>query len=239
MIRWMLMLVIPFLFVHACVHPQGRQFNAHDFAHAIDRFTDEWIIDVRTKREFESGHLANAINIDFYAGDFNSQLASLPKDRPLMLYCHSGSRSAAAMDRLVLWGYDQVYHLQGGIQSWIQAGLPLEKEKQLADKYTAEDFHRVVSAHRFLMVYFHAPWCLPCRKMKPSIEKLQAAFAPQVHVEHIHADEAKMLARQKEINQLPVLIFIADGKEKSRLYGFQSEEDIRKQLQALITHSKE
>ncbi len=239
MLRWMLMLVILFLFVHACVHPQGRQFNAHAFAQAIDRFTDEWIIDVRTRREFESGYIPNAINMDFYADDFNSQLASLPGDRPLMIYCHSGSRSAVVIARLARMGYDQIYHLQGGIQSWRQAGLPLAGEKRLPDKYTAEDFQRVVSAHRFLLVYFHAPWCLPCRKMKPSIEKLEAAFASRVHVERINADEAKTLTRQKEITLLPVLIFIADGKEKMRLSGYQSEEEIRRQLQALIAHADE
>lgn len=77
------------------------------------------LIDVRTAREFKAGHIANAINIDlFKAGHFRTEMEKLDKQKPVYLYCRSGQRSRKAAQKLLKWGFSEVYDLKGGILEW-------------------------------------------------------------------------------------------------------------------------
>ncbi len=81
------------------------------------------LIDVRTPEEFASGHIAGAANIP--VEELGARLAEVPEGQPVIVYCRSGNRSAAAARILVDAGYAPVYDL-GGIQSWVAEGLPIE-----------------------------------------------------------------------------------------------------------------
>jgi len=70
------------------------------------------ILDVRTKEEFQSGHLGNSINIP--VGSLQQNLKKLSKDRPIITCCASGARSASAKRLLKSNGFEQVFN--GG--SW-------------------------------------------------------------------------------------------------------------------------
>ncbi|WP_291357916.1 rhodanese-like domain-containing protein [Desulfovibrio sp.] len=85
------------------------------------------ILDVRTPQEFRQGHLPGARNMDFFGGSFERQTEALPKDAPVLLYCRTGKRSAAAAETLGEAGVKHIYHMHQGIEAWQQAGLPLEK----------------------------------------------------------------------------------------------------------------
>jgi phage shock protein E len=71
------------------------------------------IIDVRTKEEFQRGHLNNSINIPL--GNLNNSLKKLNKNKPIITCCASGARSASAKSLLKSNGFIQVHN--GG--SWI------------------------------------------------------------------------------------------------------------------------
>lgn len=213
--------------------PTASQLDAKQFSALMEKTTVEWIIDVRTKKEFESGHIASAINMDYYAEDFQKQLTSLPKDKPLLIYCLSGSRSNSAVERLHTMGYTNVHHLAGGIQSWKMAKLPVVGESNKPDTFTENDYQQLITANRLLMIDFYAPWCLPCRKMKPYIENLAKEFNGRVEVVQINTDEARQLSAKLNISPIPVITFIADGIEIKRLTGLQSEETLREELKKL------
>lgn len=83
------------------------------------------VLDVRTPEEFSEGHLADAVNIDFYADDFGTILASLDKNVPYVLYCRSGNRSGTTAQEMRSLGFTEVYEVDGGIVSWLANGLPL------------------------------------------------------------------------------------------------------------------
>ncbi|GAP61667.1 MAG: rhodanese-like domain-containing protein [Ardenticatenia bacterium] len=83
------------------------------------------ILDVRTPEEFAGGHLEGAINIDFYAPDFEQQLAQLDKSKTYFVYCRSGNRSGQTIPIMKKLGFQQVYELRGGIAQWVRQGLPL------------------------------------------------------------------------------------------------------------------
>ena len=82
------------------------------------------ILDVRTPEEFNSGHIANAVNIDYKSPDFKEQLENLDKDKTYALYCHSGRRATASADIMNGLGFQNIYNF-GGVKQWLDAGYTL------------------------------------------------------------------------------------------------------------------
>lgn len=83
---------------------------------------DLLLVDVRTDREWQKGHIGGACFLDFLEDDFRERAASLPKDRPIAVYCAAGGRSADAMAFLSNAGFKEVYNLRGGFYGWEDAG---------------------------------------------------------------------------------------------------------------------
>ena len=86
---------------------------------------DIQLIDVRTPKEYDEGHIKNATNIDFFDTSFYTQMSVLNKDAPLYIYCRSGGRSGKAAAILKEQGFKEVYDLKGGILDWKQQNLEL------------------------------------------------------------------------------------------------------------------
>jgi len=79
------------------------------------------LLDVRTPDEFANEHIAGAVNISVQT--LPDRLSEVPRDIPVVIYCHSGNRSAQAARILSDAGYTNLYDL-GGINAWTAAGLP-------------------------------------------------------------------------------------------------------------------
>jgi rhodanese-related sulfurtransferase len=89
---------------------------------------DALVIDVREPGEYGAGHILGAKNVPLSRVDTGgADTAGKRKDRPVILYCDSGNRSAKAAAVLRGQGYTRVLNLSGGIGAWQQAGLPVEK----------------------------------------------------------------------------------------------------------------
>jgi NADPH-dependent 2,4-dienoyl-CoA reductase/sulfur reductase-like enzyme/rhodanese-related sulfurtransferase len=78
------------------------------------------IVDVRGEQEFAQGHIAGAINIPLK--DLRNQLASLPKDKPIILYCMVGLRSYIAYRLLCQHGFEALTTLSGGYKTYLAWG---------------------------------------------------------------------------------------------------------------------
>jgi rhodanese-related sulfurtransferase len=76
------------------------------------------LLDVRTPSEFNNGHIKGAENIDFTGSDFKEKVAKLDREKPVLIYCHSGNRSGKASLILKELGFKEVYDLQGGYSNW-------------------------------------------------------------------------------------------------------------------------
>jgi len=85
------------------------------------------LIDVRTPEEFSEGHIENAKNINIMGNDFDAQVATLDKTKPVMVYCKSGGRSAKASARLKELGFTTITDLEGGITNWNSENKPTVK----------------------------------------------------------------------------------------------------------------
>jgi rhodanese-related sulfurtransferase len=86
------------------------------------------VLDVRTTGEFEAGHLEGAIQLDFYADDFETRVGALDRNVPYLLYCQSGGRSASTLNTMRGLGFRQVYEIDGGYGAWTAAGLPVAQD---------------------------------------------------------------------------------------------------------------
>lgn len=87
------------------------------------------LLDVREDKELEqTGRIPHARHIPL--SQLNARLAELKsgKDKPVVAYCRSGSRSNKAAAQLRKAGYEQVYNLAGGILAWENANLPLSRK---------------------------------------------------------------------------------------------------------------
>ncbi len=88
---------------------------------------DAVVLDVREADEFKTGRLLNAKHIPL--GKLRDRIGELERyrDKPLVVVCRSGNRSATACALLGREGFTQVYNLAGGIMAWQKAGLPVER----------------------------------------------------------------------------------------------------------------
>lgn len=82
------------------------------------------ILDVRTPQEFTAGHLAKAVNIDYYASDFRTKLNQLDKEKIYLVYCASGGRSGNSLPILQQLGFYEAYNMLGGYTAWKRDGYP-------------------------------------------------------------------------------------------------------------------
>ena len=87
--------------------------------------TDYTLIDVRTSEEYESGHIQNALNFDFYSESFQKDILKLEKNSQIILYCRTQNRSTKTADFLKENGYREIKVIQGGITSWVKNGNDL------------------------------------------------------------------------------------------------------------------
>lgn len=76
------------------------------------------LVDVRTPGEYEGGIIGDAVNIDYMAGSFQTEIAKLDKTKPTLIYCAAGGRSAKAASIMKELGFTEVYDLSGGYSGW-------------------------------------------------------------------------------------------------------------------------
>ena len=87
--------------------------------------SDYILVDVRTIEEYESGHIQDAINFDFYSGSFQKEILSLDKSSSIILYCRTQNRSTKTANYLKESGYNEITVIAGGITSWVKNGNDL------------------------------------------------------------------------------------------------------------------
>ncbi len=88
---------------------------------------DVVVLDVRTQEEFEDGHIKGAKNLDVMDDAFAEKLGELDKNKTYVLHCAAGGRSSRVLKEMRKRDFKSVYHMNGGINAWKEAGKPLEK----------------------------------------------------------------------------------------------------------------
>jgi len=96
--------------------------KAADLLGAGNEAAAPMLIDVREVWEYRLGHAPGAVNIPLSV--FRARYAEIPKD--ILLICHIGQRSFAAAQFLRELGYTRLLNVEGGMDAWEAAGLPIE-----------------------------------------------------------------------------------------------------------------
>lgn len=91
---------------------------------------------------------------------------------------------------------------------------------------TENEFDSVIGAG-VCAVKFSATWCGPCKRMEPTVQKLEAEF-PSTRFIHVDVDEDPSLAQRYKIRTVPTLLIVKDGQEVNRVTGLSLIEPLRK-----------
>lgn len=82
---------------------------------------DFFILDVRTPREFTSGHIGGAVNMP--SGEVTEWMGTLPRNATYLVYCATGVRSARVRSLMEEAGFDRVFEIHGGFTAWQAEGF--------------------------------------------------------------------------------------------------------------------
>lgn len=198
------------------------------FSKKISQTSKAQILDVRTPEEFNSEHIDDALNLNWFDADFATKTKKLDKSKPVFVYCKSGGRSAKASAKLAELGFTKIYNLEGGILKWSSAGLSKPDNKIIG--MTSSQFNELLQTDKKVLISFYAEWCAPCKKMSPYLLQMQKDLADKTAIIRLNADENKTLMKEMKIDELPTLLLYENKVLKWKHSGFISEEDLKKQL---------
>lgn len=107
--------------------PILRDVSNVEFQQLMNSLDGALLLDVRTPEEWEEGHLEGAAHVDYWGDEkaFAKAMNSIPRDRPVLVYCAGGGRSGLTAKELAAAGHQEVYNLENGISGWEGAGLPV------------------------------------------------------------------------------------------------------------------
>ena len=129
-IKKLLSLTLFTLFSFTALAEQTPKISQAELLALLDQpYTSSFIVlDVRTPKEYNSGHIKGAINISHNAITENLSLIENHKDKTVVVHCHSGRRAMSAEKALKTSGFSNVRHLEGDMLGWVAAKLPLIKK---------------------------------------------------------------------------------------------------------------
>jgi adenylyltransferase/sulfurtransferase len=99
---------------------KGSTITADELKQMLDRGEDLYLVDVREPAEYEIVSIPGSVLIpknDILSG---SALATLPQDKPVVMYCKTGVRSAETLAAVKAAGFSSAKHVQGGVIAWVK-----------------------------------------------------------------------------------------------------------------------
>lgn len=108
-----------------------REIPPEEAARAVE--DGALLIDVRERGEYQQRHATGAEHLS--RGLIELEIEGYVPDvtTPIVCYCSGGNRSALVADNLQRMGYQNVHVVRGGLQSWIEVGLPTSSEREMLD----------------------------------------------------------------------------------------------------------
>ena len=114
------------LFIRNETRRGGRSVTAQQLVDLVNR-ENALVLDVRDKKEYDAGHIVDALNIPFAALDGRMNELGKHRDRPIVVACKMGQHSGTAGSVLRKHGFENVARLSGGVAEWRNQSLPVVK----------------------------------------------------------------------------------------------------------------
>jgi rhodanese-related sulfurtransferase len=116
-----------FEFGGVAVAADAKNISIDEAAKLLKSDTNIVVLDVRTPREFQAGHIKGATNINFNDKDFAKRVAALDKDKTYIIHCAAGGRSGKACEQIKTMDFKHMLHMNQGFNAWKEEGKPIEK----------------------------------------------------------------------------------------------------------------
>lgn len=120
-------LVLLFGLLAGCAQADWKEITAQELVQRQASGDKVLVVDVRSAAEYAAGHVPGAINLPHDAITGNEPVLKDWKQKPVILYCHSGRRAAMAAKVLEQQGFRDIEHLGGDMQGWEQGGRPVAR----------------------------------------------------------------------------------------------------------------
>lgn len=222
----------------ACGQQKYENADVKGFEELIEK-PDIIVLDVRTVKEFNEGHIVGAVNIDQEQADFIEKAkATLPKEKTIAVYCRSGRRSASAAGRLAAEGFKSV-NLKGGILAWQGAQKPVTTDTYEIDMFTTKSgkavkFHALV--HASIRIQYNGREIMidPVTKLGgktidySAMPKADYIFVTHEHGDHFDKEALKLLTGEKTqlVTNKRCADMYGDGKVMTNGDALQLADDI-------------
>ena len=185
------------------------------------------ILDVRTAGEYQSGHIANALQANWLdPKEFKNRTQHLDKSKIIYIYCQSGGRSASAQAALMEAGF-KVVNLEGGMSNWRMQQMPVEGIGN-AVQMRVVDFEKLLQSNQYVLVDIGAVWCPPCRKMQPVMDALKQTPPKPFYFLAVDGGQDMDVMKLVKADDLPTFILYKNGVEVWRKVGVAPKEDFEK-----------
>ena len=105
-----------------------QTISPRHFKSLLDRHQgdpDVVLLDVRTPKEFENGHIQGALLLDYYSSDYVERIKALDREKTYLIYCRSGNRSGKSLAIFDKLGFRHAYHMDAGVIGWSRENYPL------------------------------------------------------------------------------------------------------------------
>lgn len=235
--RTILILFLVLSYSSAFAQNPVKHVTAQEFYNLIQQ-DDGVVLDVRTEGEYSRGHIANSTLISTSDRDFVKKAMLLQKDKPLYIYCLTGSRSYAVVNYLSQNGFTKLYNLSRGTMSWSRAGYSLVKSSSVAPSpskaYSNAELNEIIASKQLTLLNFHAPWCAPCKQIKPTVSQLGKEYSQELNVVLLDVEANETLKNSYDIQAIPGLVLYKDGEKVWQHTGLISKEDLYRSIEKYL-----
>ena len=128
--------VIAVLLVRSFIDPMvsaAKDIKAQDAVRIMNK-ENTLVLDVRLEKEYKEGHILDAIHIPVGALESRIKEIADHKTDNIIIYCQTGMRSKQAGKVLKKHGFESMFNIEGGINAWINANLPINKSSKRKQK---------------------------------------------------------------------------------------------------------